>query len=499
MPWPAKPPMTLKEAKRAYKKEGATFRYTASQLARADRIDAKEDKRKKELEKERLRAENKRKREEKEDRDRQVRQKMLDEGRISVEDTWGKVTASQPRLNKFFGRKPVVAPSRSNLRAELTADREDSSPRHGHAAGSQDKEETAPESQDAPQQDVPAAVAGITPDTTPSHQRNVLNDVSQSAASRPVRREFMSSSHSQPAIPRELKSSELNARSSAPARSLPANRGLSPNVVSSSIGSNAKLLPASISPRFTGRPLESPPASSGSNTISEGSTTEFLPETTTIYQHGQKLGHDETHYPGSPSERKEDMTTLGGEPSLAPSLDLTDDEDFTDGLDDETFLLLCATQKPAEESAPMCGNSPSTGSALSASTETCPKPETNHESQAVFLSTEAVASIPHGLSESFNSVFNEFEDEDLIALAEEVEASIGTPKDTFLVTPTVETEKATSRPPAYQPNKPPGDFAKPQLPRVRHNVSSLTEMKAKDISSPGGRQQEASSKTVASP
>jgi hypothetical protein len=86
-------------------------------MARADRQDAREEKRKKELEKERHRVENMRKREEKDHRDRTARQKMLAEGRITVEDTWGKVTPSQPRLNRFFGGKAVVTPvKRKNMR-----------------------------------------------------------------------------------------------------------------------------------------------------------------------------------------------------------------------------------------------------------------------------------------------------------------------------------------------------------------------------------------------
>lgn len=115
MPRPAKPPMTLKEAKRAYKKDGIGFQYTASQMARADRLDAREERRKKELEKERQRVENKRKREEKDQRERAVRQKMLAEGRITVEDTWGKVTASQPRLNRFFGGNNAVVPVKRKI------------------------------------------------------------------------------------------------------------------------------------------------------------------------------------------------------------------------------------------------------------------------------------------------------------------------------------------------------------------------------------------------
>jgi hypothetical protein len=118
--------MTLKEAKRAYKKNGiASFQYTASQMARADRQDAREEKRKKELDKERQRVENKRKREDKDQRERVARQKMLAEGRITVEDTWGKVTASQPRLNRFFGGKAVVTPVKRKIMGVVEEEDED--------------------------------------------------------------------------------------------------------------------------------------------------------------------------------------------------------------------------------------------------------------------------------------------------------------------------------------------------------------------------------------
>jgi len=99
--------MTLKEAKRAYKKDGGGFKFTPSQLARADRQDAQVEKRRKALEKEQTRENNKRKREDKAEKDRAVKRKMLEEGRITIEDTWGKVNASQPRLNKFFAHHPA--------------------------------------------------------------------------------------------------------------------------------------------------------------------------------------------------------------------------------------------------------------------------------------------------------------------------------------------------------------------------------------------------------
>ncbi|KIW89312.1 uncharacterized protein Z519_10165 [Cladophialophora bantiana CBS 173.52] len=245
MPRPAKPPMTLKEAKRAYKKEGIGGpRYTASQMARADKLDAREEKRKKELEKERQRTENKRKREEKLERDRVVRQKMVEEGRISIEDTWGKVTASQPRLNKFFGRKPALL-STNTIRAEPGSRKEDM----------------------------------------------------------------------QAAEP----------------------------------------------------------------------TTEDQGEQTSLES---KQGRLCMHM----------------------------DEDFTDGIDNETFLMLCATQESFQDDLPTQQHSPT-----SASRPGIPFRESPPKAQS------------KGLSESFNSVFNEIEDEDLIALAEVVEAEMATPKQTATI------------------------------------------------------------------
>ncbi|KEF62324.1 uncharacterized protein A1O9_00296 [Exophiala aquamarina CBS 119918] len=125
MPWAPKPPMTLKEAKKAYKKDNTGFKFTPSQLARADRQDAQEDKRRKALEKQQTREINKRKREDKAERDRAVKRQMLEEGRITVEDTWGKVNASQPRLNKFFAQPPTAIGPASHLRHEVTRKSDD--------------------------------------------------------------------------------------------------------------------------------------------------------------------------------------------------------------------------------------------------------------------------------------------------------------------------------------------------------------------------------------
>ena len=456
--------MTLKEAKRAYKKEGATVRFTASQLARADRIDAKEKQRKKELDKERNRAENKRKREEKDAKDRSVRQKMLEEGRISVEDTWGKVTASQPRLNTFFGRKPAVAPSKSNLRAELATDKEVPDPSEHPDAGNQEAEAVASANQDSPCLDRSAAVTEIPLYKSPSRQKTP-NDVKYVAPSSRLGKEFFPPTGSRSSILRELRPSQINTQSSAPARSLRDDKRKlsSREAVSPQIASNVETMQGRSSPPPTRQAPGSVLRSSGSNTISDGSPTELLPEINVI-ENGQDLGDDESLRLLFPSEKKEEPALPGGGRAWASSLDLTDEEDFTDGIDDETFLQLCASQKPSIESAATRENP-----------------------------------IPHGLAESFNSVFNEFEDEDLIALAEEVEAGLDAPAQTPLIAPVVDAGRDTPKAPAQQPSQPPRDFPKPHLPRDRQAGTGLTEPKVKNTIPSGSRRQGASSKTLTSP
>ena len=106
------PPMTSRQAKKLNKKTAGQYRYTASQMRRADRREELENRRKRQEEKESKKALNKRKREEQGEKERSVKRRMLQEGKISEEDTWGKVTASQPRLNNFF-KHPTAAVTRS--------------------------------------------------------------------------------------------------------------------------------------------------------------------------------------------------------------------------------------------------------------------------------------------------------------------------------------------------------------------------------------------------
>lgn len=105
MPVPSLPPMTTRQAKRKNQKNPVKFKYTASQMRRADRIDELDERRRGLEDKDRKRKLNKRKRDEQDAKDRALQQKLLKDGKIKVEDTWGKVTASQPRLNSFFIKK----------------------------------------------------------------------------------------------------------------------------------------------------------------------------------------------------------------------------------------------------------------------------------------------------------------------------------------------------------------------------------------------------------
>ena len=112
------PPMTTRQVKKLGKKTTGQFRYTASQMRRADRREELEDRRRKEQEKERKKKENKRKRDEEQEKERSKRQQLIREGKIAEEDTWGKVTASQPRLNTFFkGPESVKRPRNAPVQA----------------------------------------------------------------------------------------------------------------------------------------------------------------------------------------------------------------------------------------------------------------------------------------------------------------------------------------------------------------------------------------------
>jgi hypothetical protein len=102
------PPQTSKKARRAYLKANKQFEFTSTQ-ARASKRRLELDKRAKALQaKEQRKRDNKRKREEKEASEREARKKRIESGRAPIETFWGKVRASQPRLNTFFS-KPEAA------------------------------------------------------------------------------------------------------------------------------------------------------------------------------------------------------------------------------------------------------------------------------------------------------------------------------------------------------------------------------------------------------
>ena len=96
-----------KKAKRAYQKSGPRYTLSASQIRAADRREELANRAKQLAKKEEKKKESKRKREEKEEKEREAKRLQLQEGKLRPEDTWGKVTASQPRLHGFF-RKPQV-------------------------------------------------------------------------------------------------------------------------------------------------------------------------------------------------------------------------------------------------------------------------------------------------------------------------------------------------------------------------------------------------------
>ena len=116
MPAPPLPAMTTRQAKRAHKKNPIKFRFTASQLRRADRLDELEERRAKAEDKQQQKKANKRKRDEQDAKERDVQRKLLKDGKISIQDTWGKVSASQPRLNMFFV-KPKERASPKDMKA----------------------------------------------------------------------------------------------------------------------------------------------------------------------------------------------------------------------------------------------------------------------------------------------------------------------------------------------------------------------------------------------
>ncbi|KIX00888.1 uncharacterized protein Z518_09953 [Rhinocladiella mackenziei CBS 650.93] len=437
MPWPAKPPMTLKEAKRARKKD-VGFRYTASQLARADRLDAREEQRKKALEKEKQRAENKRKKEEKLEKERVVKQKMLEEGRITVEDTWGKVTASQPRLNKFFGQKPALPMKRRRLQDEpiaeevIVSENLVSEKETGYAENLHQGEDLGNVASNNIAETKLFSVSHLLkspskqtlPSSLPSlrrilHQPGLIPDASSHVQQRPA--------HSQLSTLKELRPSQINTRSVRTQRHLSETETTLLQKPSVPI----KLQPDTGGPGAAATfkdtsllschsPRSNPPLS----TIVTQKAPEFQDHENEIQTHQQEA-----------SEVADWQCQNSGGETHTTGLRMTgDEEDFTDGIDDETFLMLYATQKPMQETCrtgqenaakqrPQVLTPQTHGFA---SSEKSAYSSSKEQTCEVNLLAEKAASEAKSLttSDSFSSVFNEIEDEDLIALAEEIEAGM---------------------------------------------------------------------------
>ncbi|KAJ4509176.1 hypothetical protein HRR83_007138 [Exophiala dermatitidis] len=458
MPRPAKPPMTLKEAKRAAKKDGAPqFQLTASQMERADRLEAREEQRKKAIEKERQRRENKRKRDEKEEKERAVKRKMLEEGRIKVEDTWGKVTASQPRLNKFFVRNPTkpLVPSKRSIRDEViveeNAENEDEGaggdrqPQVQGAEGDQEERDNAPEkalttsakktipstgSQGRVKEWLSTALPTQAPSASLPSLTGILHAPASGQRSPPPLQGVGHAVQSRPSTLKEQSKSQLNARQKQPLR----------------LSQDAKArkdVPRSSKQNTADAPRRSPRTTQSQNRVPDGTASKQASISISDSQRATtgKLagtGGEQKNQTLSSQDHFTDnapRTVSGAFPAMRAN---EDEEDFTEGIDDETFLMLCATQEPmndeidagnpsnAAESAcsnpgaPTPSSAPDTDHTRGPSTsrsETHPPAAQEQEEMAPQVPTTIVN------NESFSAEFAKFEDEELIALAEEAEAS----------------------------------------------------------------------------
>ena len=358
--------MTLKEVKRAGKKETGAFKFTASQHARADRQDAQEEKRRKALAKERQREENKRKRDIKAERDRIVKQRMLDEGRITIEDTWGKVTSSQPRLNRFFVQR-TQPPLKASRLSEQTAvyDSEDS-----HSS---------------------------------SHVGNISEQVIKSQDSTTI----------EPHVPQKPVSGQ--SPRDEPSASLPAVATtlmpLSPNRISN-----------------TGQSLVShwsqPP------TLKEKKTPKTsIPLSEHLHGGRSHQLRGEDCRENSAASLEEAKDTIGPHSRahqeqchLENGYDT--EEDFTDEIDDETLLILCSTQKP-RNSPSRDGVNMKTEPVLFNKNRQMRRTDvdTGRMSCQSIDNQHKVSGLAQA-SESFSAIFNEIDDRDFLALADKVEASL---------------------------------------------------------------------------
>ncbi|KIV96172.1 hypothetical protein PV10_00072 [Exophiala mesophila] len=366
MPRPAKPPMTLKEVKRAGKKETGAFKFTASQHARADRQDAQEEKRRKALGKERQREENKRKRDIKAERDRIVKQRMLDEGRITIEDTWGKVTSSQPRLNRFFVQR-IQPPLKASRLSEQTAidDSEDShsSSHVGNVSEqpikSQDSTTIEPHvlkkavSGQAPRDEPSASLPAVTTTLMP-RSPNRISNTGQSLASH----------CSQPSTLKERKK---------PKTSIPLSEHLH----------------GGRSHQLRGEDCKENDAAS-------------LEEAKDIVGPHSRAHQEQCHLDN----------------------DYDTGEDFTDEIDDETLLILCSTQN-SRDSPSQDGVNTKTEPVLFNKSRQMRRTDVDTErTSCQSIDNQHKVSGLAQPSESFSAIFNEIDDHDFLALADKVEASL---------------------------------------------------------------------------
>lgn len=431
MPWPAKPPMTLKEAKRAYKKDSTGFKFTPSQLARADRQDAQEEKRRKALEKEKIKQDNKRKREDKAERERAVKRKMLDEGRITVEDTWGKVTASQPRLNKFFAQPPADTGPPSRLRHELTSKSDDDA--QGNLVDgleSEDEDNRKPNEVEmkndaaaasALEIDAPDVLSSPIPPLQPTQNPRSVDINNSPGLSKTL--------HKQPSPLQELQSSRINVTAGHIQRVSSALKTRT-HYVSEKVDDLESSTVVKEPPKL----LEHKPAPLPKAQISQLA----LPAPTRQSDQTRVLRSADNLLSVSSKARHSNEPRQALSASKCDGRNQLAEEDFTDGIDDNAFLEMLGAQNDTDRerysSASLfdCSDSkPSPGFASNDDTiNTIELPHLdwlNEEQQkrpALPKEDSTTDALPAVLNESFSAVFNEIDDSELIAFAEQVEASM---------------------------------------------------------------------------
>jgi hypothetical protein len=117
------PPQTSKKARRAYLKSNKHFEFTSTQQRASERR-LELDKRAKTFQaKEQRKKDAKRKREKKEASEREEKRKRVKSGKAPLESLWGKVRASQPRLNAVFANPNAINKGpNSQLESECEGD-----------------------------------------------------------------------------------------------------------------------------------------------------------------------------------------------------------------------------------------------------------------------------------------------------------------------------------------------------------------------------------------